>query len=791
MADEGWEGLDLRQRLERLGGVASSSLRKAMEARNASLPDLAHGEFASMLVLDAELRIIDVHGPLWTTPGFRREDLLGESLPEVLMPDADRDWLLERYRAAAGGKPQSFEYFGPGGHSVYRVQILGLGAAGREPGLLVSITHDITAVAEMTVALSQSEARLKDAERMIGVGSWELDRQERSLTYSSGFARLLGLTAATLSLDEFAALVHPGDRENFLAELDRTAREGSGGGLLRIRNAAGEVRIFEGSAEAVPPSTTDPPPRYLRGAVLDVTEQRRAERDRSEAIALFQQGFDAAPIGMALIEPQTTRYLRVNPALGEILGRSPEELLALTALDVLHPDSRPALIAEREKLLSGEVSRVESERRYVRPDGSAVWLSVHVAPVAHRDGSPRVLFAQHLDVTERKTREARMLLDLADAQWLARIRDALDQDRFRLYAQPIVDLRTGETVQRELLLRMLDGDGTAILPGEFLPVAERFGLINEIDRWVIRAAVEIASSSGPCEFNLSGASLSDPTVLSELGAALERTGVDPRTLVVEVTETTMMDSDAGESFARAVTALGCGLALDDFGTGYASLSYLKRIPATHLKIDIEFIRELVRNATDQRMVRGIVGLAKQFGQFTIAEGIEDEETLLLVRAIGVTHGQGFLFGRPEPLRPLGDPGSGAGHPEEPVSEDALRLARQLFKVLPAPLSEAELEMLHDEIVLRPSLTMRQAGRTEPYRGRQGVLDYFRDLTEVWDDLHSVTTRIRPAGPSVIAFGQVTGVRDGRREVAETLSVVRFRDGKIISIETVQTQAPHD
>jgi EAL domain-containing protein (putative c-di-GMP-specific phosphodiesterase class I) len=189
----------------------------------------------------------------------------------------------------------------------------------------------------------------------------------------------------------------------------------------------------------------------------------------------------------------------------------------------------------------------------------------------------QAFFSQVIDITERKEREARFEQEVNDGAWLGRIRDAIDDDRLVLYSQPIVDPRTGETVQQELLLRMLGEDGSIIAPGDFLPVAERYGLISEIDRWVLRQAVELAAHGEPTEFNLSAASISDPDILRELASAIQETAADPALLVLEVTETAMMNQlDAGRRFAEQVGILGCQLALDDFGTGFASLSYLKQ-----------------------------------------------------------------------------------------------------------------------------------------------------------------------------------------------------------------------
>jgi EAL domain-containing protein (putative c-di-GMP-specific phosphodiesterase class I) len=274
--------------------------------------------------------------------------------------------------------------------------------------------------------------------------------------------------------------------------------------------------------------------------------------------------------------------------------------------------------------------------------------------VREEDGVTRAFFSQVIDITERKEREARLASDGNDAVWLRRIRDAIDQDRLVLYSQPIVDLISHQTVQHELLLRMRDVDGSIIAPAAFLPVAERYGLIGEIDRWVIRRAAAIAATGVPIQFNLSATSICDPDVVREIEAAIATSGADPSLLIVEVTETAIVGHvDAGRVFAERLRAVGCQLALDDFGTGFGSLSHLKQIPAQHLKIDVEFVRDLTGDDADERVVRGIVGLASEFDQTTTAEGVEDDATLERLRELGVHRAQGYLLGRPQPLADAG------------------------------------------------------------------------------------------------------------------------------------------
>jgi diguanylate cyclase (GGDEF)-like protein len=232
-------------------------------------------------------------------------------------------------------------------------------------------------------------------------------------------------------------------------------------------------------------------------------------------------------------------------------------------------------------------------------------------------------------------------------QWITRIREALDNDGFELHAQPIVELATGDVVQHELLLRMRDDDDTLIPPMAFLPTAERCGLIAEIDQWVFTEATKLAARGTAVGVNLSAMSAGDPRMLALIERQLRGHVADPSNLVFEITETAVMqDMDRATRFAERLIGLGCRLSLDDFGTGFASFTYLKRLPVHYLKIDMEFVRDVAHSQRDMFVVRAIVALANDFGQQTIAEGVENQQTADILRNLGVTYAQGHLFGRP-------------------------------------------------------------------------------------------------------------------------------------------------
>jgi diguanylate cyclase (GGDEF)-like protein/PAS domain S-box-containing protein len=242
-------------------------------------------------------------------------------------------------------------------------------------------------------------------------------------------------------------------------------------------------------------------------------------------------------------------------------------------------------------------------------------------------------------------------------EWINRVEQALDDDGFVLEAQPIVDLATGRIAQYELLLRMVGDGSDRIPPGSFLCVAERFGLMPRIDRWVIERALDLleapAGSSDTLPVlavNISGPGLGEPELLEMIEDRLRAGRIDPKRLVFEVTETAAVANiAAARTFATRMRRLGCRFALDDFGAGFGSFYYLKYLPFDEIKIDGEFVASCVENPTDQAILRSIVGLAERLGKRTVAEHVGSEQVAGYLRELGVDLGQGFHLGRPVPL----------------------------------------------------------------------------------------------------------------------------------------------
>jgi EAL domain-containing protein (putative c-di-GMP-specific phosphodiesterase class I) len=241
---------------------------------------------------------------------------------------------------------------------------------------------------------------------------------------------------------------------------------------------------------------------------------------------------------------------------------------------------------------------------------------------------------------------------LPSRPWLARLRRALREGRFVLHYQPILSLDSDEVDHYEALVRLADEpDAPPLAPGAWLGAAERYGLIREIDRLVVSRAVRrLAEGEGVgIAVNLSALSIVDTEMLGHIERELLRHGVAPARLTLEVTETAAIsDMARAQSFCEGAAALGCPLALDDFGVGFGSFHYLKRLPFSHLKIDGEFIRGLCHSAHDRLLVRALVGVARGMGMKTIAEWVGDEQTIELLRELGVDGAQGFQVGRPHP-----------------------------------------------------------------------------------------------------------------------------------------------
>ncbi|MCJ1888049.1 EAL domain-containing protein [Pseudomonas sp. LA21] len=258
------------------------------------------------------------------------------------------------------------------------------------------------------------------------------------------------------------------------------------------------------------------------------------------------------------------------------------------------------------------------------------------------------------DDTELSTRVGEMA-------WVQRIRLALDEERFCLYGQPIypVDPDAQEGAHVELLLRLNDESGRLVAPINFIPAAERYGLMTEIDRWVVENAFKILAARAlegdyepihTCAINLSGATIGDDTFLDFLRDLQPRYGIAPASICFEVTETSAIANLVNATrFIQELKALGYRFSLDDFCAGMSSFVYLKHLPVDYLKIDGSFIKDMLEDPIDRAMVQVINQIGHVMGKRTVAEFVESQEILEVLREIGVDYAQGYGLARPQPF----------------------------------------------------------------------------------------------------------------------------------------------
>jgi len=252
--------------------------------------------------------------------------------------------------------------------------------------------------------------------------------------------------------------------------------------------------------------------------------------------------------------------------------------------------------------------------------------------------------------------EAHILKRQGEMQWVSRINMALEENRFVLFVQKIIGLGKNATKYNiEFLVRMLDEDGELILPGAFIPAAERYNLMNQIDFWVIKHAffafaemIELDNAPDLIFINLSGASLSDDRIFRFMREQVEITGVDPNRVCLEITETAAISNlSVAVSFMHEMKRQGFRFALDDFGAGLSSFSYLKTIPVDFLKVDGSFIRDMLDDEMDAAIVDSIQHIGHVAGLQTIAEFVESDAILAHLREIGFDYAQGYAIHTPE------------------------------------------------------------------------------------------------------------------------------------------------
>lgn len=263
---------------------------------------------------------------------------------------------------------------------------------------------------------------------------------------------------------------------------------------------------------------------------------------------------------------------------------------------------------------------------------------------AKEEGRNRVVLIKSEENLSAKSTETHRILGL--------LKKALRENLLILNFQPITKLDTKEIVHYEVLVRLAEEDGKIIYPGHFIHIAERFGLMAQVDRWVIENSLNILAQNSSIGLfvNISGVSLGDDQLLMDIEELILKSKIDPQRIGFEITETAAVkDLLRAQKWIERLKNIGCKFALDDFGIGFSSFSYLRMLPVDFLKLDGSFVKNIVEDATSATLIGSMNSIAHTLGKKTIAEFVENEDTVKILQEIGVDFGQGFFLGKPGDL----------------------------------------------------------------------------------------------------------------------------------------------
>jgi len=544
--------------------------------------------------------------------------------------------------------------------------------------------------------LERSEARLIEAQRISGVGSYDFELATQTNTWSDQLYRIYGREPQSFnaSYEVFLSLLHPDDREHViavhqhsLATLEPYEME------ERVVWPDGQVRTLASWGEIV--LDDDGNPARMVGICWDITERKAMEEELAhgalhdaltglpnrvlleDRLAMAVQALARKEDPLALLFVDIDRFKVVNDSMGHRIG---DQLLVEVARRIesaVRPGDTVARFGGDEFVIVCEDLRAPGEAIAIadrlqeatsRPlllDGAELVLSVStgIALASGPDHHPDDLLRDADAAMYRAKNEGRaravVFVETMREQAMERLetethlRRALTEGELRLHYQPIYALPSQAVVGVEALIRWQHPTRGLVGPADFIHIAEETGLIAPIGEWVLEEACrqlvawhELAPEL-TLSVNLSGVQILQPDVVSKVAGALDRTGAPAACVALEMTETVLM-RDAAETLAvlTSLKDLGVQLHVDDFGTGYSSLSYLKRFPVDALKIDRSFVSGLASDLEDFAIVQAIVGLATSLGMDTIAEGVETVRQRKMLRDLGCTSAQGYLFSKP-------------------------------------------------------------------------------------------------------------------------------------------------
>jgi len=559
--------------------------------------------------------------------------------------------------------------------------------------------------ADPTEVLRASEERLRVVEERFRTLVEQLplvvyvdaiDDESSNIYSSPQVEALLGYTLAEWKQDRelFVRILHPEDRERVL-DAHRSAHDGEGLSLeYRLIARDGRVVWVHDEARTIPGPFGAPV--ALQGYLLDITARKEAEeRLRHQAYhdpltglpnrtlfkerveeAIARSGQCGACVAVLMLDIDDFKavndrfgHLDADTVLRDLGSRLRVALPPTVTLARIGGDEFAAIVesddaaADAEKAAQAiwEALRVPTEMA-----GVEIFVTASVGIAVGDDGERLFRQADLAMYRAKASGKAQAVLydrslddDIGERlSLLGELRRARIDREFVLHYQPVVDLRTGAVVGAEALLRWQHPTRGIVAPGEFVAIAEESGLIVPLGRWVLHEAcrqlaawraVEPASRELHMSVNVSARQLQAPGFAEDVRAALERAGLEPQALVLEITEAAVVhDTEGSALMLEALRSTGVGLVLDDFGTGYSSLAMLDALPFDGMKLDRTSVMRIGTSGGAVPLVQAIVDLGRALGLSLVAEGIESDHQLDELRRLGVREGQGFRFARPLP-----------------------------------------------------------------------------------------------------------------------------------------------
>ncbi|MFA7059751.1 MAG: EAL domain-containing protein [Pedobacter sp.] len=547
-------------------------------------------------------------------------------------------------------------------------------------------------------SLRQSESRLARAQKIARLGSWEWNITTGELYWSDELYRIFGLTPGSpekIRMKWVFTLINPADLPTFKKSVFQSAKNGLPFNIIhRIKSRTeGEIVV---NSQAEVENGEDGQPLIISGTILDITARIKAESEIQQLInydtltglpnrnllhdrlklSIAQGIREHHLVGVLILD--LDRFKGINDTLGHLAGdqllmtiskrlsaciRESDTLARLGGDEFViilnNAGSEEGITAVSKKILA-----LVSEPIYI--DGHEIYITgsigISVYPMNGEDGQTLL---KHADLAMYQAKE----LDRNNFQFFSRemnvkvlermilensMRKALEREEFFLVYQPQIDVRSGKIVGMEALLRWNHPDMGLLAPDRFIYLAEETGLIIPIGEWVLQTACrqnKAWQDEGlpPVKIavNLSGKQFDQQTLDEAIAAILMETGLDPKWLEIEITESAVMkNAEISIGILRKLKDMGITLAIDDFGTGYSSLSYLKHFPISRLKIDRSFVRDIITNPDDAAIAEIIIAMAQTLKLDVIAEGVETRDQMEFLSFNNCVEMQGYLFSRP-------------------------------------------------------------------------------------------------------------------------------------------------